>query len=68
MKDEQKKWENELMEEEDALMEEMKQEFKTRLKQRLQKKIHAREEAMLEIQRLKKNAQQNDNSTPPLEK
>jgi len=46
---------NELMDEEDALLEEMKVEFRQRLEERVQKKIHARESAMPEVRRLKKN-------------
>ena len=60
-------WENELMEEEDALIEEMKVEFKIRLEQRLQKKIQEKEAAMAEVQRLKKNNAASEPCDPPLE-
>jgi len=47
--------ENELMNEEDELIEEMRHEFKKRLEDRLQKKIQTKEASMPEVKRLKKN-------------
>ncbi|MCC5846945.1 MAG: hypothetical protein JJU29_02545 [Verrucomicrobia bacterium] len=60
--------ENELMEEEDALFEEMKVEFRQRLQERLQKKIQTRESAMPEVQRLKKNGGSAGHCDPPSER
>lgn len=60
--------ENELMEEEDALFEEMKVEFQQRLQQRLQKKIQSRESTMPEVRRLKKNGGSSGHCDPPSEK
>ena len=65
MDDAQKDFENELMAEEDALIEEMKVEFKKRLQERLQKKIQAREQAMPETRRLKKNGPSSEPCDPP---
>lgn len=67
MNDEMMDFENELMEEEDALIEEMKKEFPQRLKERIQKKIDAREQKMPEVQRLKKNGLSSESCEPPLE-
>jgi hypothetical protein len=68
MNDEMNDFENELMKEEDALMEEMKVEFQQRLKTRIQNKIKAREKAMPEVQRLKKNAASSESCVPPSER
>lgn len=67
MNDEMMDFENELMEEEDALIEEMKKEFPQRLKERIQKKIDAREQKMPEVQRLKKNGLSSESCEPPSE-
>jgi len=67
MDDAQKDFENELMAEEDALIEEMHLEFKKRLKERIQKKIQAREQAMPETKRLKKNDPSSECYDPPSE-
>lgn len=67
MNDEMSEWKNELMEEEDAMIQEMKEEFKIRFKKRLQQKIEAKEAAMPEVQKLKKNAPYNENCEPPSE-
>lgn len=48
-------WENELMNEEDELLEQMREEFKSRLEKRLEKKIRDKEASMPEVGRLKKN-------------
>lgn len=68
MNDEIDAFKKELMEEEDALIEEMKVEFQTRLQERVQKKIQAREAKMPEVRRLKKNSASPGSSEPPLEK
>jgi FKBP-type peptidyl-prolyl cis-trans isomerase (trigger factor) len=47
-------WINELMEEEDQLIEEMREEFRKRLEQRLQKRLEAKEQSMPEVGGLKK--------------
>jgi len=67
MNDQQDEWKNELMEEEDAMIEEMKVEFKKRFKLRLEGKIKAREKSMPEVQRLKKNDASSEHCEPPLE-
>jgi hypothetical protein len=59
---------DELMDEEDALIEEMNVEFQHRLQERLQKKIQARESAMPEVRRLKKNGGSSARCGPPSEK
>lgn len=48
------KWANELMEEEDQLHEEMQEEFRERLQKRLQRKLDAKEKKMPELRSLKK--------------
>lgn len=68
MNDEMDAFKNELMEEEDSLIEEMKAEFQVRLQERVQKRIQAREAAMPEVRRLKKNSPSRGSSAPPLEK
>lgn len=47
-------WANELMDVEDQLHEEMKEEFCKRLEQRLQKRLEAKEQRMPEVAKLKK--------------
>jgi len=68
MNDEMNDFQKELMDEEDALIEEMKVEFQARLQERIQKKIKAREAKMAEVRRLKKNSPSPGSSEPPLEK
>ena len=68
MKDDPNDLDNDLMEDEDALLEEMKVEFQQRLQERIQKKIHARESAMPEVRRLKKNGGSLAPCDPPSEK
>lgn len=67
MTDNNDEFKNELMEEEDALIEEMKTEFQIRLQARIQKKIQAREAAMPEVKRLKKNGRSSEACDPPTE-
>jgi len=67
MMDETDDFKNELMEEEDALIEEMKAEFQIRLQARIQKKIQAREAEMPEVKRLKKNGRSREACDPPTE-
>lgn len=54
MNEENDKWANELMEEEDSLHEEMQEEFRKRLQDRLQRKLEAKEKDMPELDSLKK--------------
>lgn len=68
MNDEMDAFKQELMDEEDALIEEMKVEFQARLQERVQKKIQAREAKMPEVRRLKKNNPSSGSSEPPSEK
>lgn len=68
MNDDSSPLENELMDEEDTLIEEMKVEFQLRLQQRLQKKIQDRESAMPEVRNLKKNGGSAGRCDPPSEK
>ncbi len=49
MNEENDKWANELMEEEDSLHEEMQEEFRKRLQDRLQRKLEAKEKAYARV-------------------
>lgn len=68
MKDDPSDFDSELMDEEDALLEEMRVEFQQRLQERIQKKIHARESVMPAVRRLKKNGGSHEPCDPPSEK
>ena len=49
-----KEWTNELLETEEELIAEMREEFRKRLAARIQKKLAAREKNLPEVRRLKK--------------
>ena len=54
MDDPDKEWTNELLETEEELIAEMREEYRRRLAERLQKKLEAKEKSLPEVRRLKK--------------
>lgn len=54
MDDPDKEWTNELLEAEEELIAEMREEYRRRLAERLQKKLDAKEKGLPEVRRLKK--------------